>query len=584
MRSIATLSMALLAACSGEPAPVAPVPRPDPAIGSSASPSSEPSDPALPAPNATRAEPRALELPETIPEPTTLRVRRRRVAEHDSEPGLAWDEVQHPSPAVQPLLAALVEQLTREMSEEAYYDTECDVMLAHESLVSLRCSGAYDVRGGTEQEVLAAHVAIHEGRIRPFSIDEALRPGSPLESLAVTRCDAQREATRRRAIEDMAWFYEDPCEWARAFPVLGPRGVHVRFVLASGIGLSIDVEVPYGELREHLRAGGPLAPVLAGTRASPPAPPDDEAVDAWAVSGFRIERALVSRWMELDPAESAGVSVQRWRGGLARLVIVGADPDRARRIAPRFDSPAEPLALGDSTTLPLRWARTTSDLNLRDAPRDTSETLGVAPEGAIVAALGAELGQQGEWAQAESPLGHGNVAARYLRLHEGCIPAAPDGMPAAPRPLVALVSVRRSGRARPGVLFAQSSRRETRVALHAFDEAGCVVGEAWLTFRAPGRMFDLRMTATTEHGGSSIVVFGSPGEDRRQRYVAYRVGSRAPIWSQELESYAEGERLVRLGESADGRYFPISYGLPWQARRLAWTGAALEEQAPPVAP
>jgi hypothetical protein len=263
------------------------------------------------------------------------------------------------------------------------------------------------------------------------------------------------------------------------------------------------------------------------------------------------------------------------------LVVVGPDAARARRLAPRFDSPAEPLVLGRTDIVPLRWTRTTSDLNLRRAPRSTGDTLGVAPEGAIVAALGGELGRQGQWAEAETPLGQGSVAARYLRVHEGCIPAAPDGMRPSPRPLVALVSVRRSGRASPGVLFAQTVRRETRVALHAFDEPGCAVGEAWLTFRAPGGMFDLRMTATTEHGGTSIVVLGAPGADRRQRYVAYRVGARAPIWGEELESYHEGERLMRLGESADEQYFPISYGPPWRVRRLAWTGSALQEQTPP---
>ena len=93
---------------------------------------------------------------------------------------------------------------------------------------------------------------------------------------------------------------------------------------------------------------------------------------------------------------------------------------------------------------------------------------------------------------------------------------------------------------------------------------------------------DLRLTGTTRHGGGTIVVVGTTGEEApQQRYVARHLGSDEPVWSATLAEPGGGEQIVRLGETVDDTYYPVSWREGETLHRLAWEGSALVEAEAP---
>jgi len=518
-------------------------------------------------------------LPDRLAEPGSLPLVTREI-ESDWDQTWRYELVQHPDPDVRRRLNAVIESLAGEMATRGY--GRCRVPLSDPGLVSVWCPYYVEVRGGIEGEALAAHAAIEEGEVRPLDPVEVIDGLEEMIDALTPRCDAEARRRDSRADAVYSWEpYEEACSPSGATPVLTPTGLRVYYrkpYYYPGMArpdATLHFDFPYEELRERIR--GPLARVLGGT--APPAAAVAEAdADAWAVSAYAPESELVQRWAALSADEASALQLKTWRGGLGRLVS-RARPTEA--LADRLGVSPQAIALDDDEQLvPLRWVRTTSDLNLRASSAATyTRARGTLPRGAILVALGGEPGQRGSWARTVTALGRGWVAARYLAPIEGCVPERPEGFGVGA--LAARFDVLRRRRRVSAAAFVRREGRGTHVALRVLGD-DCALGDELLAAELPGHVADLRITRTAASGGETLVVIGAPRRDGA-RYVAYRLGRRAPIWNQEVA--AANEQTVRLGEEADGQWFPITFQANGEGgastHRLRWTGQALEEVPAP---
>lgn len=589
MRRRFLLATLLAAACSDPaPSPVPVTPEAEPVADEATPPEPEPEP--VPAPDA----PTILELPEAIPVPATLRATVRTVGDPD-EGETSWPVVEHPVPEVRAILASMVGAVAEEVRDYAGYGTTCRATLATEALVSVTCDGFYDTRGGMGLASLQLHLAIAEGRVHPVDIDDAF-VDTDVEALAEARCAAEYERRLAATPEDERDDVEGGCDYVHVS--FGPRGVVA--VATDWRSRTTETILPYAELRDRIRADGPLAPVLAD-RPARLETVDEADATGWAVTEFGLASALVRRWMEVDPASAANLMVDDFGGGLARLVLPGTDAEAARRVARSLGAEATPVRFGagsgrlgrlyasdfetmtaEREALTLQWVRTTEDLNLR-SEADASQVDAVLPAGSLVAAIGGALRARGAHVSVVTALGCGTLAARHLRAYSGCVLA-----PGEDDRHVARVPVRDHGEARDAWLVVSRRGAGSHVALHARDGDSCALGPEILAVDVERPAVDVRLTGTTEHGGTSLLLVGTPrGREAplEMRYRVWRAGSRGAVFDETFELERErSDTRVRTSETADGAYFPLTLALRGGAlRRLAWDGERLSD-VPPAAP
>lgn len=584
-----------LVACSDPAPPPRPEVRPEPAPA----PVEEPEAPTPPVEDETA--PTALELPDAIPVPAQLAT--THSTETNSEEGeIAWPVIAHPSPEVREVLTETLRGVARELGAlTGYYGAGCDAHLAHESLVSATCSGSFDTRGGIGVTTAEVHLAIAEGRVRPFAFADAFLPDMDPRAMIRERCHAELERRVTEAGEDAdRWEIELEQFWCDSPRYgLGPRGVVVTFANPMNARPRTE-EIPWAELRERIRADGPLAPVLADRPARWEVVSETSAT-GYAVTEFGAEPALVRRWMDAESLSDAVLVVDDFGGGLARIALPERDEEGARRIARALGAEAEPIRVGagagrlgrlgwgrnmdiataDREAVRLRWVRTTEDLNLRPrgARGESSAVLAVLPAGSLVAAVGGELRRANRFVDVVTALGPGALASRHLRPHEGCVvPPGPDARHAA------RVSVRQGGAARDAWLVVSRRDRGSHVALHAAEGESCALGAELLAVDVERAAFDVRLAGTTAHGGDTLLVVGASGaEPGAMRYRVWRVGARAPVLDEVLAfDPADADLAVRLGETVGDVYFPITLERERALHRYAWVDGALVEA--PAAP
>lgn len=562
----------LLAACSGEPAP-APLAPPAPTAGEERR-----TEPA-PAPREDPPEVAAAGLPDPLPTPESVPTRGARVADRWGG-HVTYDLLEHPDEAVRAPLNTLLRALADETL--LHYGGACRVRLAHARLVSVTCSYVSEVRGGIVGEAFAVHVAIEDGHLRPVELAELFAEGTDLGVIARERCLVEQRRIDATPAAEHYPFGPEGCSSSRAVVALGPTAAHViyrhpMFYPQVEVQSTIAIEVPYAELRARVRLDGPLAAVLGAPPSAPAVTAD--AANAWAVTPYGTESQWIERWSALAPLVASTLSLQRWRGPLARLVA-RARPDES--IAAHFGWRVEPVVIADLDALaPLRWGRTTSDLNLRaEGAEEGAAILGTLPRGSHVLAIGGLFGIRGSWASTWTPFGRGVLAARYLERIDGCVPARPEGFDE--RALTARVRVIQRNRAREAALFVRRAGRRTHVVLHGLEEDGCALGARLFAIEVAGAPGDVRLTTTHAVGGTTLLVVGTIGADGGVTYGAHLLGARGgPIWTARVR--AASEHVVRLGETADGQWFPLTYAD--EARgglvRLAWNGQTLAPAAPP---
>jgi len=587
MRPLVAL-LVLVCACS-EPAPeVTPEPEAD-----------EPEAPAPDEPEDETTDPPPVRaLPDPLPEITSLPVRPGgREFEMGGE--FRWPVIEHPDEGVREALAGIIDSLVRELSTYVYA-AHCRAGLAHESLVSVSCTVEYETRGGMGLTDAQLHLAINGGRLHPVSLSDMFEPDFDLDALIEARCQARREVGLRAhpgSTLEHAQF-DELCEQTWAFPT--PEGLAIR-ATNTFVHHMVPMEVPWAELREHVRADGPLAPVFGADPV--PFPAVDEAdATGWAVTSVGPTGALVRRWMEVDPAQAGGLVVEQLGGRLTRLVLPGTDSDTARRIAGLLGGEATPVLLGqtsgrvqrvgwdehriqrdqrhDRPSLPVRWVHTTEDLNLHSCA--TSERherpLAILPAGSMVAAVGGgSLRRAGAYVRVVTAFGEGTLASRHLRAHEECVVAPGESGRHAAR-----VQFREAGASRDAWLVWSRLDRGSRVALRERGD-DCALGDPILEVDVERPAFDVRLVGTTPHGGHTLLVVGTSGARREPpfgvRYRVWRRGRRGPVLDETFEWDPEEDDFesARLGETVDETYFPFTLG----DRRYEYRDGALVAVAPP---
>ncbi|MCB9596897.1 MAG: hypothetical protein H6719_29510 [Sandaracinaceae bacterium] len=583
MRVLACLlSALLLVGCSDDPERPATTPERSPSAGDEGA--TRAAEVAAPEAEATAAaEATAPSLPDRFEALATLETR-RHAASDEWGTDARYDRIVHPDPDVRRRLDALLEELAREVLRRGYGG--CQVSLAQAHLVSVRCALRVEVRGGIELEGFAQHLAIEDGELRPLTEAELFTDGTDLGALTHERCVTRAAALDAAQGEYVSYPWgEDGCREERAVAALTPTGVSVVYHLPYSYPDQhetperIEIELPYEELRAHIRAGGALGAALSGRDPRAPPPVAEDAAGAWAVTPFRTEPELIERWSSLPTDEASSLRLERWRGPLVRFVTLTRPPEA---LAAHFDATARPVAVTDSSALlPVRWARTTSDLNLRATPNTGQRSRGTLPAGAHVVAIGGELGARGAWSGTWTMFGHGWIAARYLAAPDACVPSRPDGF--GPATLVSRVSVIGRNRRRDAAVYVRPEGTGTVIAIHALAADGCAPAEALFTTRLPGRARDVRLTTTARVGGTTMLVVGIPRE-HAATYRAFVLGQREPVWT--YEATEASEEAIRLGESVGEQWFPVSYGeregYGTVTRRMRWTGSALERVEPPA--
>lgn len=590
--ALALLSLGIVAACSDPPPPpaeVVPEDRPTPAPDPEEEPEAT-ADPAEPPPV-------ALELPETLPAPSALR-QRREVHGEEGNPGFAaWPVIDHPDRAVAAVINGTLASVARELADFGGYGGDCEAHLANEHLVSAICGTMYDTRGGQGRVAVALHFAVAEGRVHPVALADAFLPGADIDALARAQCMGRSEAEAARLPEDQAWDLDGGCDYLDI--AFGPEGL--ALIETSWTGASRRAAIPYAELRDQIRAGGPLAPVLGGGPARFAVIAPEEAT-GWAVTRFGSTSGLVRRWMDLDPARVGGLAIDDFGGGLARLVLPGREVEaRARDVARALGEEATPVRLGagpnrlgrlswddwdvrvtDREAATVRWVRTTEDLNLwrpQAGEQRGRALVAVIPAGSLVAAVGGALRQRGGYVEVVTAFGGGLLASLHLRENEGCVLApGPTGRH------VARVSVRERGSSRDAWLVIERRGAGSHVSLHAREGEICALGEELLAVDVDRPAFDVRLGATDARGGTTLLVIGARrargSED--MRYRVFRIGSRGPVLDETLVFDREdADGVVRVGETVEGTYYPLTLGSGSDLRRYTYLDGGLVEAAPP---
>lgn len=574
----------LLLACS-DPAPAPSRPAPEPA-------------PRPPAPEAV-TPPAEAEAPEAEGADE-----RDEDVEDESDQDLVWSfdteltaddgEIEHPSPHVRRVLEGLWRNLNREQSAEAVrrapFDANeaeeeestenaayggCGVLLMHPHLVTFACSDTWSVRDDQSVRERVLHYAIAGDEVRPL---DALDLFSSREAI-VTRLRTECEAAVAEGVEEDG---EQPGEGSscdRIVARLDDDSVSLVYEASDFLAGAyfLDRNVYYEDLAALIPEGGLLRRLFAGE--APPAEPAPAAPNGMAVSKTDLDHALVAAWQALEPAQRASVGMQRFGHGLARLVYVGSDAAAAAAIAAALGATPTPVR-AEPAVRPLAapWMTARTDALVRTRPEGPLAR--VLPAGTLL--VQADPADRARFVEVLTPLGPGFVARSLLAPRSGCVPSAPGARPGEPAPLAAIVRVERAGAAtRDGVLFARPTERGVAVRLHALDAAACTVGDELLALDAEGELVDLRLGATSARGGDTLLVVGTSTDDEDQfRYVARALGLAEPVWAETVRRVNGFRAGVRVAETADATYFPVSIETFRGLRRLAWTGTALAEQAP----
>jgi len=504
----------------------------------------------------------------------------------------AEPSLEHPDPNVRRVIDGLLTQHGRdaiasaiaqmgddydewEDNYEESADGGCRAHLLHEHVLAVVCREELVSRMDLSLRERVFHYAMVGGEVWPIDPLASFTSRDDVKAQLRVRCEAALEQAEEDGVEPP---YRADC--AQLVPLLGPDGISGVFPqteTSDGNDFDGDLELPYEDLTGLLAPDGLLNRLFTHRDPAPPESATAQDADATAVSRPDLPWHLVAQWQALDEAQRARVGLRRFDPALAQLVYVGDDAAAARAIAERLGATALPVEL-DEPVAPLRvaWQRTTAELNLR--ARVNGPVVGVLPEGALVSQT--DPSDRGRFVRVDTPAGRGWVGRNLLRPHAGCVPRAPDGFDATAQPLTALVPVARAGSVADGVLFAQSTARGTRVALHELDATACSVGARRALVEADGPLRDVRLTRTAADGGDTIVVVGTFTSARQVAYAAHAVGRDRAVWARTVGADERGHTGVRVSERADGAWFPISFEDGREVTRLGWTGSALEPRAP----
>ncbi len=456
-------------------------------------------------------------------------------------------------------------------------------------LVQIGCMDRVINREDWSEQHVTHLFAVADGELAPIAPDSLFTSREAIHARLAERC---RQETTEEALEEAerTMPYRASCD--AMFLELGQTRVYGRFAQVDYDGNSPEpYEGPslrYEEVAALIPEGGTLRRMLAGE--TPPTPSAPATPDAIGVSHVDLPHRLWGAWQALPDEDRARLALHPVAPGLARLVLIGDDASTAARLAGQLGASPRPLEL-PSTPTPyapgLRVVR--QEMFLRAFPDPHAPVLGVLPVGTVVAQTDPRATDR--YVEVETPLGHGGLGRNLLREAPACVPRAPEGFE--PPVLTVLTPLRRGASGRvDGVVFAGSVGAYTRAVFHEL-RAGCALGPERLRHQAPGRLRDLRVTSAAENGGPSIVVVGvvatnaphDEDEETEVRYTALAVGAEAPVWTATMPFAFAGRPRVRVAETADGVFFPVSVtdyrrGSPLSVVRHAWTGSTLEVRAP----
>ena len=449
--------------------------------------------------------------------------------------------------------------------DEIRFGDRCRVVLAIESLVSLRCTfrGSENEGGNTE------HVSYHF-RVGAAGDVAAIQPGE----VFVQGTDLDR------------WI---PF-WLNSAQDRGPAGdvaLTASGLEISQLGMGGDegpIRLPWRYIAPWVRADGPLGPALiaagavvaaAGTQAPAP-PPRGPATVA--------ERAgpLLLHWMGLPP---------EWRPSVRFIAAPDAADYGDRPYALVFPpgTPLESLPLDRRPTAQAFYAptaseivlaRTTRPVEVRERVGPRAAVTGRAPKGAVVAAVRGlfddrllGVGDAG-WVFVASSTAQGWVPGRSLTMDGACDLEWPP-LEGASVELRGTAELSRAGARTPIAWFTARPRgeRATHLLVHSLD--GCSVGAGLRRVATEGVFHDLLFSTTAARDGDSMIAVVTQMSATRWRLAVFGLDGDAPIYTRDGPIEVSGPE--RRGPRNERGHFPFVITEGEDRVWLAWNGAALEE-------
>ncbi len=440
--------------------------------------------------------------------------------------------------------------------------------LLHPHLVTFACQGSWSAGDVESLRDHAFHFAITEDEIHPL---DPMRLFTSPETIAERMRETCESAVAETEDELGAG---SSCD--RLVARLGTYGIELVFAASDfrTSAFQLEAELPYEELADVIPDGGLLDRLLAGE--APVAPPTPADADAIAVSHTDLDYALFAAWQTLAPGHARVVGLRRFEHGLAQLVYRGAQADVAAGIAVQLGALPVPTRAARDVQ-PLGAWRTRDDVILRERPGGA--ILRSLSRGTVVGI--ASPSDRGRFVEVLTPFGSGSVARALLTPIRGCVPRPPDALAGRAQPLTSILRVEHAGVAIDAVLFVRRTRSALMVRLHVLRPATCTLGDELAAIDAEGDLFDLRSCAAAPGGETILVVGTTADEPDETRYVAHALAPRGLVWSETIRRPSAHRVGLRLSETAESTYFPVSIETWRGVRRLAWTGTALAEQAPP---